>query len=183
MHRVLQVLSAGLPEGGSLALRAVRVQDHKCVQDATRQSAVRPAHVLHHHEPPQPGQWRLRPWSGWLCPRAGVCPHQGETADTLLHCAYSLLRYLQLFIELSWMNIAFIIKSILPKHTWIAIAAHHKDCCPITRVDIFYIFTYLWLESVWHCVSLFRRLMWAHPHISSPPGKPALPAVHRSVHQ
>lgn len=74
----LLVWSAGLPEGGPLALRAVWDQDHQRVQDATRQSAVHTAHVLHHHEPPQPGQWRLCPRGGRLRPRARLCPHQGE---------------------------------------------------------------------------------------------------------
>lgn len=68
-------LVAGLPEGGPLALCTVWDQDHQCVQDATRQSPVYTAHVFHHHEPPQSGQRRLRPWSGWLCPCACLCPH------------------------------------------------------------------------------------------------------------
>lgn len=46
----------GLPSGGTMAVRTVRNQDNKRLQDAPGQSAVHPANVLHDHEPPESGQ-------------------------------------------------------------------------------------------------------------------------------
>lgn len=71
-------MSAGLSEGGALAVRAVGDQDHQRLQDSPRQGPVYPTHVLHHHEPAEPGQRGLCPRSGRLRPRARLRPHKGE---------------------------------------------------------------------------------------------------------
>ena len=73
----------GLSSGGTMAIRTVRNQDNKCLQDAPGQSAVHPENVLHDHEPPESGQWGLRPRSRRLCPCFGICVDKGGPLTTI----------------------------------------------------------------------------------------------------
>lgn len=67
----------GLSSGSPLAICTVGNQDNKCLQDPPGQSAVYPANVLHHHEPPESGQRGLRPRSRWLRACFGICVDKG----------------------------------------------------------------------------------------------------------